>query len=180
MAATLRNFEPYIRYCRFLVMPRGAEEFTETDNGVVIKYGEIRCRVMGHGRVLCSQKVGTRGALVTHVMEQHGIEVAPSDNEGPSNIYLRGVKEHDRQVTAETRAAQERERLRNSVPAPINRRMEPLYDSNSNVSTAQGRQHDPDHVIHSPVQRSNLIYLLLSTSHKLLVTYLTLRSTSIS
>ncbi|KAF2187508.1 hypothetical protein K469DRAFT_749230 [Zopfia rhizophila CBS 207.26] len=113
MAATLRNFEPYVRYCRFLVMPRGAEEFTETDDGVVIEYGEIRCRVMGHSRVLYSQKVGTRGALVNHVMEQHGFEVAPSDNEGrPSNIYLRGVK-----VTAETRTAQERERLRNSVPA---------------------------------------------------------------
>ncbi|KAF2191882.1 hypothetical protein K469DRAFT_695976 [Zopfia rhizophila CBS 207.26] len=114
MAATLRNFEPYIRYCRFLVMPRGAEEFTDTDDGVVIEYGEIRCRVMGHGGVLCGHKVGTRGALVTHVIKQHGLEVAHSDNEGrPSNIYLREVKEwytnmmmeHDRQVAAETRAA---------------------------------------------------------------------------
>ncbi|KAF2179971.1 hypothetical protein K469DRAFT_693641 [Zopfia rhizophila CBS 207.26] len=57
MAATLRNFEPYIRYCRFLVMPCGAEEFTETDDSVIIKYGEIHCRVIGHSRVLYSSMI---------------------------------------------------------------------------------------------------------------------------
>ncbi|KAF2184989.1 hypothetical protein K469DRAFT_688215 [Zopfia rhizophila CBS 207.26] len=72
-------------------MPCGAEEFTETDDSVVIKYGEIYCRIMGHSRVLCS--VGTWGALVTHVMEQYSLKVTLSNNKGrPSNIYLRRVK----------------------------------------------------------------------------------------
>ncbi|KAF2785512.1 hypothetical protein K505DRAFT_369128 [Melanomma pulvis-pyrius CBS 109.77] len=117
MAAGIKDFIPYIRYKEMAGLPKGIPAHDITGVGeLVVRYGEVKCR---HpvGTSLCGQRLGTRGALVTHLKKQHGAEVEEADNENrPSAAYLNDMRlfyddimvEHDRLVAEEHAGARAR------------------------------------------------------------------------